>query len=364
MLILAITIIICLVFFEILLRNMYPLEWNLEREHILSDYGVFLREPNMEFTFFREEFTQKIKLNSKGLRDYEYDYKKDDSVYRIAMVGDSFIEGMQIKLEETIPKRLEKKLNEVGNYEVINFGFSGYDLVPEAVLIEEEVIKYKPDMIILNYFVGNDLTKFDGGAYKNFPDDFWLEDKHNLLKNEVYHKDTSIIIRNFLRRHFMIYWLIKKTIMDYNGGGELSDTNLIVPIHEKEYSDDLNKKLNTTYSIFKFLKNFTEKNNISLIVVIIPEKAQVDPNIFVKIVNENNKSINDYDLEKIQRLLIGMFKDLDIQYIDLLPELKKANINNTFYWKIDAHFNSEGHKKAAELIYKELINRKFFFSKN
>ena len=348
-LILIVVLILCVFISEMLLRFIYPLEYDIEREHMLSDWGIFLKRPNMEFIYFREEFSQDIKLNSKGLRDYEYGYEKNDSAYRIIMVGDSFVEGFEVELDKTFSKLLENKLKQDGDYEVINFGHGGFGLIPQAVLIEEEVINYNPDLIILNYYIGNDLTKIDFGTYNRFPEEFWLEEKHDLLKEKVYEKKTGTIIKNFLRRHFVLYYLIKKNLINTREENTALEAS---PIYEKDYSDRLKENLETSDIIFKFLEDFTSENEIKFVVVLIPTKEQVDERIFKNFLG--NESVQDYDLERPQRLIKNLLEENYIEYVDLLPYLRENNINNTFYWEKDGHFNENGHEIVAEVIYRNL----------
>lgn len=356
-LLLIIVISIFVIFSEVILRFIYPLEYSVQREHVLSDYGVFSREENLKFTYPREEFIQEIKINSKGLRDYEYSYDKGDA-YRIILVGDSFTDAYQVKLEETTPKILEKKLKKLGNYEVINFGFNGYGLIPEAILIEEEVIKYSPDMIILNFFVGNDFKDIDVGSYnKIIPDEFWLNENHDMLKESVYEKDFNLRLRSFLTRNSMLYFLIKESMRNFEDDN--IRVNNINPIYQKVYDDELQENLETTNLIFQFLNDLTSKNEIKFLVFLIPAKEQVDINIFNELLEKNDKSIDEYDLEKPQILLRDLLESSNIEYFDLLPSLRKENINNTFYWEFDGHFNPKGYNLAADLVYKELINRKY-----
>ena len=68
----------------------------------------------------------------------------------------------------------------------------------------------------------------------------------------------------------------------------------------------------------------------------------------------NNLSSEDYNLNKPQEEIIKILDHLNIKYIDLLPELRKANINNTFYWELDGHFNEKGYTKASEIIFSDL----------
>jgi hypothetical protein len=82
----------------------------------------------------------KVKINSQGFRDYEYELDKPPDNLRIAVVSDSVTFGVGVNLEDTYVKQLERLLN---NYcsrkvEILNFGASGASTVNELELIQKK----------------------------------------------------------------------------------------------------------------------------------------------------------------------------------------------------------------------------------
>ena len=49
-----------------------------------------------------------VKINSQGLRDYDYPMEKAPAIFRIIILGDSVTFGTGVTMEETYAKRLEK----------------------------------------------------------------------------------------------------------------------------------------------------------------------------------------------------------------------------------------------------------------
>lgn len=343
LLLLSVSIVICIIFLEVVLRMLYPYEYALEREHILTDIGIFGRVPYFELKHITPEFSITYNHNSKGLRDYEYSYEKNPSTYRIIMVGDSVTEGIGVEFEESIPKVLDKKLKQIGDYEVINFGFAGFGPVPEAIIIEEEVMKYNPDMIIIGYYIGNDVTKIDAGVFNRIPDEFWLEEQHEMLKKELYKAKVNTKFRNFLRRNFMIYRFIKEKFIYKFTHSKLNidDFKDLVVLRE-QYPDYINKNLNTTYLVFDFLKRLTEENDIDFLVTLLPIKEQIYPDLFNV----------EGDLKKPQRLLKNQLEQLNISFLDPSSVLEERD--EIVYWKIDDHPNKRGYEIIADYIYTEL----------
>lgn len=101
-----------------------------------------------------------VSINSYGFRDYEFEVEKPRGMYRIIAVGDSWTFGEGVRLEDTYPKKLEKKLNQYSLhrklFEVLNTGVQGYNTVEEAVLLRHRILPLKPDLIIVGFTEAND----------------------------------------------------------------------------------------------------------------------------------------------------------------------------------------------------------------
>jgi lysophospholipase L1-like esterase len=93
--------------------------------------------------------------NPEGFRDYQYEITKPNNIFRIIALGDSFTEGFGVSINETWPKKLEKKLNQLNfskKFEVLNFGRNGAGTLEEVELFKEKGLKYNPDMVILLFY--------------------------------------------------------------------------------------------------------------------------------------------------------------------------------------------------------------------
>ena len=93
--------------------------------------------------------------NPEGFRDYQYEITKPNNTFRIIALGDSFTEGAWVPINDTWPKKLEKKLNQLNfskKFEVLNFGIGGVGTLEEVELFKEKGLKYNPDMVILLFY--------------------------------------------------------------------------------------------------------------------------------------------------------------------------------------------------------------------
>ncbi len=112
--------------------------------------------PNRELMNEREGRSL-VRINSVGLHDHETTVAKPDGVFRIAFLGDSFIDARQVDLEEAVTEKLEKKLSEQGRYEVLNFGVNGFSTAQEYLRLREFAMPFEPDVVIFGLHTGNDI---------------------------------------------------------------------------------------------------------------------------------------------------------------------------------------------------------------
>ena len=97
-----------------------------------------------------EIFRNKIlNTNSKGFRGKkEFPYIKNKEMLRILILGDSFTFGDEVSDDETYSYYLQEMLPHA---EVINLGVHGYGHDQMLILLNEEGVKYEPDIIILGF---------------------------------------------------------------------------------------------------------------------------------------------------------------------------------------------------------------------
>ena len=113
--------------------------------------------------WYRKEGESYVRINSDGLRDVEHARQKPPNTLRIAVVGDSYAEALQVPLENAFWKIAENRLAgcaAIGGktVEMINFGVSGYGTAQELITLREKVWEYSPDVVLLAVTTNNDIT--------------------------------------------------------------------------------------------------------------------------------------------------------------------------------------------------------------
>jgi hypothetical protein len=93
-----------------------------------------------------------IDTNSVGHRDREIPVARQPGISRIMMLGDSFVEGWGVAVEETISKRLEALFRGEGRtVEVMNTGVGNSGSVQEVEAFLTRDARFNPDVVVLNF---------------------------------------------------------------------------------------------------------------------------------------------------------------------------------------------------------------------
>lgn len=120
---------------------------------IYEDIGIG-RRTNFSYVFFNEGFSFG-KFNAFRYLGPSYPAAKDSSSLRIALLGDSYVEGFQVfdrhHFRSILEKNLSVKLN--NKVEVLNFGRSGFNIGDMYAYKKVLVDKFSPDLVL--FFVSD-----------------------------------------------------------------------------------------------------------------------------------------------------------------------------------------------------------------
>src|SRR5262249_22568682 len=116
--------------------------------------------PDTNYLVESNEFRAEFRTNGKGYRGTP-GQTVPQGAYRIAFVGDSFTEGMQVACDKTFCARLERLLSPPsGSRQIVceNFGVSATDLLEYWHRIHHDVLSANPpDALVVCIYPGNDF---------------------------------------------------------------------------------------------------------------------------------------------------------------------------------------------------------------
>jgi hypothetical protein len=112
----------------------------------------FRHFPNKLVTWRSEGYARSY-FDADGMREPGLTIEKPANTLRVALLGDSEVESLQVPIEKTYGQLIEKTADKIAGkkIQVLNFGNSGYSTTQECLLLEDKVFKYQPDLVILGY---------------------------------------------------------------------------------------------------------------------------------------------------------------------------------------------------------------------
>jgi hypothetical protein len=364
---LAFGLLIGLVAVEIVLRLLGP---RLPLVHSLTSiatfqtyhpvYGFFHR-PGASGWIETPEFTSYVSFNSRGLRDREIEPAKPAGGYRVLVLGDSFVEGAQVPVEDTVSRRLEPLLASVAPgrpVEAINAGNAGFGTAQELLFLEHEGASYQPDVVVLVYFVDNDLP--DNGyrvARERKLDTtrrpFFVPDGKGgieLMPGAAPPPDRLAAVRPLLRRS-VTYNLAENFLLWHEAREqEQAQIGKNRPTYLPEPPREWEEAWWVTEQLLGRVRETARGQGSELMVVAAPAYYQVDDGAWERLI-ENTSDYNRYRQDAPNGRLAQIAERQDLRFLDLLPAVRQAQAGGArLYFPADGHWTSDGHAFAARQI--------------
>lgn len=323
------------------------------------------------------------RFNKEGMNDANHAVEKPLDTYRIAVIGDSYVEAMQSSLEQAYFKVMEKKLQEKGyKVEVLAFGVGGFGTLQEYYLLRDYALKYKPDLVILSFLPYNDirnnslaLEKSLDMPYANldekgelaFPD-FKLRPEYvaafeSPLRTLIF--DHSHVVRYLYRlsnysvpfRNFLAFLHLHTPAPKVEGPvKDISEEVYIVDTpHEWE------EAWRVTEALVKKMKEESEGHGAEFMVFSLSSDTQLVPEVFERI--ETKYPGVALDRELPEKRLRAFTEKENILYLSALPTMKKATEKG-----VEVHPSCHGHWSVKASEYGGVLLGRFvekqFLSKN
>ncbi|MDD5195276.1 MAG: SGNH/GDSL hydrolase family protein [Candidatus Omnitrophica bacterium] len=236
--------------------------------------------------------------NSDGLRDIEYPVPRSDKA-RFILLGDSITFGWGVEQKDAFENILETELNKWHPTEIINFGTGNYNTEQEVNLFFEKGLKYKPDKVVVFYFI-NDA---EPTPHKSR---FWFLG-YSRLATLCWSSMNIVNTRLNPSRNYVQYY--------------------------KDLYKNNQKGLSRAKNAFLQLMLVCQKNNISLQVVLLPELH----------------GLKDYPFRNEHEIIMQFLKAHNINALDLAPYFSYyENPRELWVARDDPHPNTAAHKLIAQ----------------
>ena len=140
-----------------------------------------------------------LSSNARGLRgSRDYAYERSPGAPRILVLGDSFTFGEEVGDDETYAAQLERMLP---GAEVLNLGVHGYGHDQMLIYLQEEGVRYRPDVVLLG-FLPDDMERNLLGFRDYAKPRFVLQDGRLDLRGTPVPEPQALIAREPWRSRF------------------------------------------------------------------------------------------------------------------------------------------------------------------
>ena len=339
---------------ESLLRLFYPQTlgvWAQTRD------GLILLRPTLHV--FHEGFGTHVQTNSFGFRDREHKLGKPAGTLRILLLGDSFMEALQVDAEDAFSVLLERELQGLlgCQVEVISAGVSGWGTDDEVTYLKRKGAEFDPDVVLFAATLHNDISDNLEGRYH-------IVDQGQLIEKPIrempWYTYWGLEARSYLASHSHLYQIVYqswKSLGRSDAGARL--TSHVVELMRNVQNDEVKRGWWVTQKLLEEAKSLARADGFKLAMFIIPTVYEVDERSYRDLITAHQLIGSDLNRDKPVETLAAILDREEIQAINLLPEFRTRSNDSgqQLYIQGDGHFNKEGHRLAASVVSRDLARK-------
>lgn len=251
-------------------------------------------------------------------------------------------------------------------FDIINIGVPGTGIRQHALYLPGRIKKYKPDVFIYQFYVGNDLFDI------RHP---YQSDSISQLRKMYWYLSDKIISLAFLNFRFAG---LRYPYLDDAGGNYSAKTLDSFSIESYSRREKFNYRTepglieNTLYlkngrdrdwnlfkSTFSELINMME-DSVKKYFVFIPHESMLAPSLMKKHISLGARfSLRDIENNPLLLELQSFCKDNDIHFIDFSHPEVDTSLIQKLYYPNDPHLNRVGQLVLGKKIFNEIIKNEF-----
>jgi len=341
--------------------------------------------PGME-GWQRDEGSAYVKVSAQGLRDREHSVAKPAGTYRIAVLGDSYAEAMQVDLERAFWALLPKKLEACGfgggkKVETVNFGVSGYGTGHELLTLQNRVWQYSPDLVMLAFFPGNDVRNNskalegekrpyfslkDGKLFLDsaFRDDPEFKEKQHIAEHRAFMQELRLyqLMRRVRAGNIAQHFHNAPVAAAAAAGEKLTEPGLDEQVFLQPKDDKWRDAWDVTDRLVVAASEETRQHGARFLLAVLSTPGSVFPDAGMR--ERYAKTLGVSSLFYPEERLQGLGKANGFEVLALAPEMqKRADAQHVYFHGFPntkpgfGHWNEAGHAAAADLIAQRLCRQ-------
>lgn len=266
---------------------------------VYGDYVLRRLRPNTVFWHRSIDGVWRFATNAQGFRnDRDIPYAKTPGRLRVLAVGDSQTEGFEVRQEFTYSAVIERWLNSHGaSAEVVNAGVSGYGTAEALAFLENEGIKYRPDVVVYAFYANDFDDNVRAGLYAVDRGSLVITSKIYVPAVRILDVLNSIPPMRWLSEHSYLYSLAFNSIWDWFKAASIKRARTDLS-NEQEYATPLHGpneyQISLMTALLSRMSQFCRTHGILFVVIDVPVHL--------------NKGVGDFS-SSIPQSVLGVFRD-------------------------------------------------------
>jgi hypothetical protein len=317
----------------------------------------------------------RVTINADGLRDRPHAPRPGPGVRRVALLGDSFSEALQVDREQTWWHRLEQRLNSQtpcafrkgfpGGVEIMNFGVGGYGTGQQWLTWRLKARAFQPHTVLLAMYLGNDIQDNTPQPRQDQPVVRLAPDGALVIDN-AFRESAGSRFRfsppgrglNRLLNNSALLQLANEAKNRWSGRQPLASPAPGAPTLHLVRDDPSGWRI--TEALLRQLRDEVHASGATLVVTSLSTPEQLWPDRV-----ERQRAFQRAGLDPFAReqRLAGLLKALNVPYHPLAGELRRQAdqdglILHGFQGRNPGagHWNVTGHRLAGEVLARQLCD--------
>lgn len=312
--------------------------------------GVTRYAPNQSgFYPLNREVGAKYRINADGwnARHESYRVEKPRNKYRIAIIGDSYVEALSVDYRKSMAEQLEDLLGP-DKFEVYRFGMSGANMFEYYHVMKDEVMRFHPDLVVV-LLIHNDFVE-DMEIDPNKPFFSELKVRNGKVIGEVapytvvsptFGLRAKLFRLNMTRYFFFDRRISMPFFLRKNYSNEVMQDHVDIRVMKARHEDI---RAAAEYTLRR-MKTLCDRKHARLLVMI---------DGYRELIYDGGSAPENYrtGVLSLNRMASEIAHELDIRFVDMHPVFESDYRKNKkkFNFDTDIHFNEYGHRIAAETI--------------
>jgi hypothetical protein len=308
----------------------------------------YTKRPNIRTTINSGERTVHLTTDREGLRVGRTG--RGDAETSVLVLGDSFMEALQVEYEQSVPGLLESALPALieRSVAVRNAGVGGYAPNQYAVLARRLLGREHFAMVLIMVCLQNDVEPRHRIWAAQLPHmDHPLRVPNGLTSGELIDA-LAYPINDFLEQRSHLFTLARYGFRTALMRLHLSPLPLPT-LYLKHRAMD--PAWDSTVVILHEIGSMATARGVPVLYVLLPSSFQVDTAEWARYVRAFRVDTTDVDLNQPNRRIGGGLRGLGDSVIDATPTLAAAVRSGIqTHGRLDPHLTPEGHALVARLI--------------